>query len=218
MKAHDHSREFRPADHLISLVGRGLSLLAEREQGAGRRNPAQQKPESELPEAERRHVAGLMRINHAGEVAAQALYHGQALTARNPQTRQHLLEAAREERDHLRWCEERLAELGDGPSKLQPFWYAGSFAIGALAGLRGDAWSLGFVQETERQVSEHLSEHLQQLPEQDQRGRAILETMRRDEERHGHEAAEAGGEPLPAPVRGLMRQVAKVMKFGAYRI
>ncbi|WP_028080484.1 2-polyprenyl-3-methyl-6-methoxy-1,4-benzoquinone monooxygenase [Solimonas soli] len=211
-------RELRPADPLLSLLGRGLSLLAERERGAGRANPAVRQPDAALAERERRHVAGLMRINHAGEIAAQALYHGQALTARNPETRRHLLEAAREERDHLRWCEERLAELGDAPSKLQPFWYAGSFAIGALAGLRGDAWSLGFVNETERQVSEHLAEHLGQLPEQDRRGRAILETMRRDEERHGREAEQAGGAPLPAPVRGLMRQVAKVMKFGAYRV
>ncbi|NKF21367.1 2-polyprenyl-3-methyl-6-methoxy-1,4-benzoquinone monooxygenase [Solimonas sp. C16B3] len=200
------------------MVGRGLSLLAERGRGAGRRNPGAAKPETELAPDERRHVAGLMRINHAGEIAAQALYHGQALIARNPQTRQHLLEAAREEHDHLRWCEERLRELGDGPSKLEPLWYAGSFAIGALAGLRGDRESLGFVQETEHQVSEHLGEHLAQLPEADGRSRAILETMRNDEERHGQEAADAGGAPVPAPVRGLMRQVARVMKFGAYRL
>lgn len=211
-------RELHPVDPLLSLLGRGLALLAERERGAGRANPAARQRDAELPETERRHVAGLMRVNHAGEIAAQALYHGQALTARNPQTRRQLLEAAREEHDHLRWCEERLDELGDAPSKLQPLWYAGSFAIGALAGLRGDAWSLGFVQETERQVSEHLGEHLRQLPETDARGRAILETMRRDEERHGHEAEQAGGQPLPAPVRGLMRQVAKLMKFGAYRV
>ncbi|MGH8446997.1 MAG: 2-polyprenyl-3-methyl-6-methoxy-1,4-benzoquinone monooxygenase [Solimonas sp.] len=203
---------------MLAFVGRGLSLLAERGRGAGRANPADGKRDGKLAEDERRHAAGLMRINHAGEIAAQALYHGQALTARNPDTRRHLLEAAREERDHLRWCEERLGELDDAPSKLQPLWYAGSFAIGAVAGLRGDQWSLGFVHETERQVSEHLGEHLRQLPEQDTRGRAILETMRRDEERHGDEAEQAGGQPLPEPVRGLMRQVARVMKFGAYRV
>ncbi|MFT4045263.1 MAG: 2-polyprenyl-3-methyl-6-methoxy-1,4-benzoquinone monooxygenase [Solimonas sp.] len=212
------ARELRPADPLLAFVGRGLALLAERGHGAGRANPAGAKRDAAFAESERRHVAGLMRVNHAGEIAAQALYHGQALTARNPQTREHLLEAAREEHDHLRWCEERLSELGDAPSRLQPLWYAGSFAIGALAGLRGDAWSLGFVNETERQVAEHLTEHLEQLPAQDRRGRAILETMRRDEERHGREAEQAGGASLPAPVRGLMRQVARVMKFGAYRV
>ena len=211
-------RELRPVDPLLGLVGRGLSLLASRDQGSGRRNPAATQRDAELAPDERRHVAGLMRINHAGEVAAQALYHGQALTARNPQTRQQLLEAAREEHDHLRWCEERLAELGDGPSKLQPLWAAGSFAIGAVAGLGGDRWSLGFVHETERQVAEHLGEHLQQLPEHDARDRAILQQMRVDEQRHGDQAQQAGGRELPAPVRGLMRQVAKVMKFGAYRI
>jgi ubiquinone biosynthesis monooxygenase Coq7 len=211
-------REPGPVDPLLSLIGRGLSLLAERDQGAGRANPAARRRDTEFAPAERRHVAGLMRINHAGEVSAQALYHGQALTARDPQTRRHLLEAAREERDHLRWCAERLRELDDAPSRLQPLWYAGSFAIGALAGLRGDGWSLGFVRETERQVSDHLEEHLRELPAQDARGRAILETMRKDEQRHGHEAEQAGGEPLPLPVRGLMRQIAKVMKFGAYRV
>jgi ubiquinone biosynthesis monooxygenase Coq7 len=207
-----------PVDPLLSLLGRGLSLLAERERGAGRSNPAGTRAETELAPDERRHIAGLMRINHAGEIAAQALYHGQALTARNADTRRRLLDAAREERDHLRWCEERLHELGDAPSKLQPLWYTGSFAIGAAAGLCGDRWSLGFVQETERQVSDHLEEHLRELPEHDARDRAILETMRDDEQRHGREAAEAGGQPLPAPVRGLMRQVARLMKFGAYRL
>jgi ubiquinone biosynthesis monooxygenase Coq7 len=212
------NREYRPVDPLLSLLGRGLALLAQPGDGPGRRNPAGNKPEARLDDAARRHAAGLMRINHAGEVSAQALYHGQALTARNPQTRQHLLEAAREEQDHLRWCEERLKELGDQPSRLQPLWYAGSFAIGALAGAAGDRWSLGFVNETEKQVAEHLGEHLQQLPETDNRGRAILETMRKDEQRHGEQARDAGGEALPPPVRGLMRQVAKLMKFGAYRI
>lgn len=210
-------REYRPVDPLLSLLGRGLATLAG-SQSSARGNPGGAQPQTELDESQRRHIAGLMRVNHAGEVAAQALYQGQALTARNPATRQQLLAAAREEQDHLRWCEERLRELGDGPSKLQPLWYAGSFAIGALAGAAGDRVSLGFVDETEKQVAEHLSEHLAQLPQDDQRDRAILETMRADEERHGAQAREAGGTPLPAPVRGLMRQVARVMKFGAYRI
>ncbi|HEY0973544.1 MAG TPA: 2-polyprenyl-3-methyl-6-methoxy-1,4-benzoquinone monooxygenase [Solimonas sp.] len=212
-------RDYSPADRLISGFARGLSRLAgEHPSAAGRPNPAERTPETELAQEQRRHAAGLMRVNHAGEIAAQALYQGQALVARNPRTREQLLAAAREEQDHLRWCEERLKELGDTPSKLQPLWYAGSFAIGAAAGMAGDRWSLGFIDETERQVSEHLGEHLQQLPETDRRSRAIVEAMRADEDRHGREAREAGGRPLPEPVRGLMRQVARIMKFGAYRI
>lgn len=176
------------------------------------------KAEAGLSEAERRHAAGLMRVNHAGEVSAQALYHGQALTARNPQTRQHLLAAAQEEATHLRMCEQRLTELGEFPSKLQPLWHAGSYAIGALAGLAGDRWSLGFVEETEKQVAEHLDQHLQQLPAQDQRSREIVSQMRADEQRHGAEAKAAGARALPPPVRALMRGVAGIMKAGAYRI
>lgn len=212
------SRTYTAADQVLLALNRGLSLLAQKNDSAGRSNPAANRAPPQLDEHERRHAAGLMRINHAGEISAQALYQGQAFVARDPALREHLLEAAREEQDHLRWCEERLQELDDSPSKLQPLWYAGSFAIGAAAGLAGDRWSLGFVDETERQVAEHLGEHLQGLPEKDQRSRAILETMKRDEERHGHEAREAGARPLPPPVRGLMRQVAKLMKFGAYRI
>lgn len=218
------NRDYTPADRLLSALGRGLSRLgaaaaAPSSAATGPRdNPAAPAPEASLGEAERRHAAALMRVNHAGEVSAQALYQGQALVARDPRVREHLLAAAREEQDHLRWCEERLQELGDAPSRLQPLWYAGSFAIGAVAGLAGDRWSLGFIDETERQVSEHLGEHLRKLPDADQRSRAILEAMKRDEDRHGREAREAGGRPLPAPVRGLMRQVARVMKFGAYRI
>ncbi|MDO9451447.1 MAG: 2-polyprenyl-3-methyl-6-methoxy-1,4-benzoquinone monooxygenase, partial [Stagnimonas sp.] len=159
----------------------------------------------------------LMRVNHAGEVAAQGLYHGQALMARDPVIRQQLLAAAREEQDHLHWCAERLQELGDGPSRLTPLWYAGSAAIGALAGLRSDAVSLGFVAETERQVSAHLGEHLQRLPAGDAASRAVVQAMKTDEERHGQEALDAGGKLPPVPVRGLMRLVADVMKFGAAR-
>jgi ubiquinone biosynthesis monooxygenase Coq7 len=217
------NRDYTPADHLLSALGRGRSRLSAAAapspaEATPRDNPAAPAADAELGEAARRHAAALMRVNHAGEVSAQALYQGQALVARDPRVREHLLAAAREEQDHLRWCEERLQELGDAPSKLQPLWYAGSFAIGAAAGLAGDRWSLGFIDETERQVSEHLGEHLEKLPEEDRRSRAILETMKRDEDRHGREAREAGGRPLPAPVRGLMRQVARVMKFGASRI
>lgn len=212
------NRRLSPTDRVLAALNRGLSMLADRSSGTGRANPGRPCPDARLDEAERRHVAGLMRVNHAGEIAAQALYHGQAVVARSPQMREHLLAAAREEQDHLRWCEERLRELGDGPSRLEPLWYAGSFAIGAAAGLAGDRWSLGFIDETERQVSEHLGEHLEQLPAEDDRSRAILEQMRHDEERHGRDARDAGGRPLPPPVKGLMRQVARVMKFGAYRI
>jgi ubiquinone biosynthesis monooxygenase Coq7 len=164
-----------------------------------------------LPEAERRRVAGLMRVNHAGEVAAQGLYHGQALVARDPQTRALLEKAAREETDHLAWCEQRLAELSDRRSLLHPFWYAGSFAIGMVAGLASDRVSLGFVTETERQVERHLDSHLAQLPGEDARSRAILEQMRADEMTHGEMARRAGGVDLPAPVRLAMHLASRVM-------
>jgi ubiquinone biosynthesis monooxygenase Coq7 len=209
-------RQYSAADRLLMRLHRGVSRLAPSAQ-TGRSNPATPQPEQHLDEAERRHAAGLMRINHAGEIAAQALYHGQALTARDPEVREHLLKAAAEEQDHLRWCEERLAELGESPSKLKPLWYAGSFAIGAVAGLAGDKWSLGFVAETEKQVSEHLGEHLQKLPAQDEKSRSIVNTMRADETRHGEEAEQAGGRQLPQAVRELMKRAARVMKFGAYR-
>jgi ubiquinone biosynthesis monooxygenase Coq7 len=152
-----------------------------------------------------------MRVNHAGEVAAQGLYHGQALTARNPATRALLERAAREESDHLAWCEQRLKELNDRPSLLDPLWYAGSFAIGALAGLAGDRHSLGFVAETERQVERHLDGHLEQIPPDDARSRAIIEQMRADEREHGELARAAGGATLPRPVQDLMRATARIM-------
>ncbi len=169
-----------------------------------------------LSAAQQRESAALMRVNHAGELAAQALYHGQALVARSATTRALLMEAARGEADHLAWCETRLTELGARPSLLNPLWYAGSFAIGALTALAGDRRSLGFVVETERQVERHLDGHLGRLPVGDSRSRAILETMRAEEIQHGATAAAAGGERLPAPVRALMRQTARVMTGTAY--
>ncbi|HUP91710.1 MAG TPA: 2-polyprenyl-3-methyl-6-methoxy-1,4-benzoquinone monooxygenase [Solimonas sp.] len=210
------SRDLSPTDRLLARMNQALSLLADK--SSARPSPAGARPEVLLDAAARRHAAGLMRINHAGEIAAQALYHGQAFVAREGKVRDHLLAAAREEQDHLKWCAERLSELDSGPSKLEPLWYAGSFAIGAAAGLAGDKWSLGFVEETEKQVAEHLDEHLRQLPEQDARSRAVVKAMRADEARHGREARKAGGRDLPAPVRGLMRRIAAVMKFGAYRV
>jgi ubiquinone biosynthesis monooxygenase Coq7 len=171
-----------------------------------------------IAEAERRTSAALMRVNHAGEIAAQALYHGQALVARSAATRALLLKAAHEETDHLAWCETRLKELDSRPSLLNPLWYAGSFAIGAMAALLGDRTSLGFVVETERQVEGHLDQHLARLPPDDARSRAILETMRSDEIAHGMTAKAAGAAELPTPVRMLMRSTARVMTSAAYWI
>jgi ubiquinone biosynthesis monooxygenase Coq7 len=169
-----------------------------------------------LADAQRRTSAALMRVNHSGEIAAQALYHGQALVARSAATRELLMKSAREETDHLAWCETRLKELESRPSLLNPLWYAGSFAIGALTGLLGDRTSLGFVVETERQVEGHLDEHLGRLPPDDTRSRAILEAMRNDEIAHGTNARAAGGAELPSPVRSLMRSTARVMTSTAY--
>ena len=173
-------------------------------------------PLPDLNDAERREAAALMRVNHAGEVAAQALYHGQAALARNPETREMLLRAAREEADHLGWCQQRLRELGSRPSVFGPLWYAGSFAIGALAAALGDRISLGFVAETERQVEGHIDSQLERLPAADTRSRAILEAMRHDEIEHGEAAISAGGSELPAPAREVMRGTARVMTFTSY--
>jgi len=183
-----------------------------------RPNPAQNETEIELSEAERQLAGRLMRINHAGEVAAQGLYQGQALTARLPQVRQQMERAALEENDHLDWCEKRAKELGTHVSVLNPAWYAGSTAIGALAGLAGDKWSLGFVAETEKQVVKHLEEHLEQLPEHDDKSRAILEQMKEDEGRHATVALEAGGTELPYPVRKFMELTSKIMTRTAFWI
>jgi ubiquinone biosynthesis monooxygenase Coq7 len=173
---------------------------------------------SPLGETDRRHAAGLMRVNHAGEIAAQALYHGQALMARSPATREFLLRAADEEGDHLAWCERRLAELGDRTSLLNPLWSAGSFAIGAAAAALSDRLSLGFVAETERQVEGHLAEHLERLPAEDLRSRRILETMQRDEVAHAHAARSRGASELPPLVRTGMKMTSKLMTQLAYWI
>ena len=169
-----------------------------------------------LSEAEKREAANLMRVNHAGEVAAQALYHGQAVFARRPEVRDMLLRAAREEADHLAWCDQRLRELDSRPSVLGPLWYAGSFAIGAAAAVVGDSISLGFVSETERQVEGHIDSHLEKLPAADARSRAVLEQMRADEIAHGAAARAAGGVDLPPPVQSAMRATARVMTTTSY--
>ena len=183
-----------------------------------RRSPAEPLAEHALDAAARQHAAGLMRVNHAGEVCAQALYLGQAAVARRASVRRALLEAADEEADHLAWCAERLEALDSGPSALGLGWFAGSFAIGAAAGLAGDALSLGFIVETERQVEAHLGEHLQRLPPQDERSRAVLGQMQADEARHGAHALSAGAAELPEPIPRLMARAAAVMKWLAYLV
>jgi 3-demethoxyubiquinol 3-hydroxylase len=183
-----------------------------------RPTPGATLPSTTLDPSERRHAAGLMRVNHTGEVCAQALYAAQALVARDPEVRARFAEAAREEEDHLAWTQSRLAELDARPSLLNPMWYAGAFGIGLAAGLAGDAANLGFVVETERQVEEHLTSHMDRLPATDARSRAIVEKMRDDEARHAAMAYDAGGVPLPWPVRRAMRAAADVMRAVAYRL
>jgi len=185
---------------------------------AQRPNPADGLPEARLSPEERRHAAGLMRVNHTGEVCAQALYSAQALVARDPEIRRRFASAAREEEDHLAWTQQRLAELGARTSYANPFWYAGSFAIGLAASIGGDRTNLGFVVETERQVEEHLTEHMSELPPSDARSRTIVAAMRDDEARHGASAHEAGASELPGPIRALMRATAKLMTITAYRL
>jgi ubiquinone biosynthesis monooxygenase Coq7 len=180
--------------------------------------PGHDLPESSMSDHERRVSAGLMRVNHTGEVCAQALYKGQALVARNAATAEYLDTAAAEETDHLAWCGARLGELGARPSVFNPLWYAGSYAIGVAAALAGDRPSLGFVVETERQVEAHLGEHIGRLPADDARSRAILVQMQADEARHADNAHARGGARLPAPVRALMRRASGVMKGVAFRI
>lgn len=175
-------------------------------------------PEAELGASEKRRAAGLMRVNHSGEVCAQALYQGQALIARNPEVAHALREASDEETEHLAWCERRLMELGSHKSYLNPLWYTGAFAIGVLAGALGDRWNLGFLAETERQVEGHLDGHLKRLPERDVKSRAIVEQMKADEIRHAETAIALGGAELPLPVKLAMKLASKVMTTTAYWI
>lgn len=211
------ARSLSPADRFLVETQRALETVFG-QPPASRPNPAGNTPEVELDAAEQRHAAGLMRINHVGEVCAQGLYFGQAVVARDDETRAHLLAAAQEETDHLAWCADRLQELRSRPSLFNPLWYAGSYTLGALAGLRGDGWSLGFVVETERQVEAHLDEHLQTLPEADLRSRDILQVMKADEARHADHAEQAGARVLPQPIPALMAAASKFMKTVAYRL
>jgi len=211
------TRRLSGFDRALIEIERALSTALVGAPEATRPSPAKDVEEADLDDAQRARAAGLMRVNHAGEVCAQALYSGQAAVARDPATRARLLDAAREETDHLAWCSERLDALHSRPSLLNPLWYVGSFSIGALAALAGDAVSLGFVVETERQVEAHLGEHLQKLPDADARSRAVVAQMQADEARHGRLAQQAGGVELPAPVPTLMRLASAVMKTMAYR-
>ena len=212
-------RHYNFADRLALGMDQALRTVFGKPQVTERSNPSESIPETDaLSETEQKHIAGLMRINHVGEVCAQALYQGQAMTAKLDTVRDSMQRAADEENDHLAWCEQRLDELHSHKSLLNPVWYAGSFGLGALAGLAGDKWSLGFVAETEHQVVAHLDEHLAQLPEQDERSRAILEQMKEDEGRHATVALEAGGAELPEPVKQAMKFTSKIMTTAAYKI
>lgn len=211
-------RKLTAVDRLLAGANNALRTIAAPAGRPARSNPAAGVAEGELDTAERRHAAGLMRVNHAGEVAAQGLYQGHAAVARNEALEQDLQRAASEEFDHLAWCEERLHELDAAPSRLSPLWYAGSFAIGAASGILGDRWSLGFIAETEQQVCTHLDGHLDRLPESDLKSRAIVERMRAEEAEHGAHAKAAGAAELPAPVRALMRFTARLMTTTAYRL
>ena len=204
-------------DRLIQEFDRALRAIAG-VANATRPSPAEHTPEASLEETERAHAAALMRVNHVGEICAQALYQGQALTARNAQAKAALQQAAREEEDHLAWSAERIRELGGRPSLLNPLWYAGSFAIGALAGALGDRWNLAFLAETEHQVEEHLSGHLVALPAKDERTRAVVEAMRQDEAKHRASALRLGAAELPEPAKAAMRLASKVMTTVAYRL
>lgn len=204
-------RRYSLADTFIGHVDQVLKTLTPNTTPALRVNPAQTHPTPPLDNQQQQLVAGLMRVNHTGEVCAQALYHGQALTAKLPTVREEMQRAALEEQDHLAWCEDRLKELNSHISVLNPLWYGLSFGIGAVAGLAGDKWSLGFVAETEKQVCKHLESHLAQIPEFDQRSHAILTQMHSDEAHHRQQALAAGGVELPQPIKEVMGIVSKVM-------
>ena len=211
-------RKLSPLDRLIENADQVLRTLGGKANRAQRNSPAEGKPDAPLDDTQRRHAAGLMRVNHTGEVCAQALYQGQALTARLSAVRDRMEQAAAEEVDHLVWCEERLRQLDSHTSYLNPIWYGMSFTLGAVAGIAGDRWSLGFVAATEEKVCQHLEDHLQQLPPEDERSRVILEQMLVDEKKHGDQALDAGGMDFPAPVKRAMGAVSKLMTRSSYRI
>lgn len=209
-------RILTPLDKLLASANNALRTVATPAGTTIRRNPATDIEDGDLDARQRAHAAGLMRVNHAGEVAAQALYQGHATLARNKNVEAQMKRAADEEFDHLAWCEQRLKELGYAPSRLSPLWYAGAYTMGAVSGAIGDKWSLGFIAETEKQVCAHLESHLDLLPEEDARSRAIVKQMRDEEAEHGQNATDAGAAKLPQPIVRLMRATAKVMTKTAY--
>ncbi|MFV0277733.1 MAG: 2-polyprenyl-3-methyl-6-methoxy-1,4-benzoquinone monooxygenase [Parahaliea sp.] len=211
-------RQLSFLDRVIGEADTVLRTLACRHRAPSRPSPAEGHSDTRLSDHQRAHVAALMRVNHTGEVCAQALYQGQALTARLSEVREEMREAAREEADHLAWCEQRLTELDSRGSDLHPAWYGLSFLLGATAGAVGDKWSLGFVAATEERVCRHLRDHLKQLPDADRKSQLILQKMLEDEERHGHNALKAGGAQFPQPVKDAMTLVSKVMTESSYWI
>ena len=214
-----NKRQFSKADefivHIDNLLG---EFLKSGDREIQKEYPAKAHPQPELNEREKKHVIGLMRVNHVGEIAAQALYKAQALTAVDDELKKIMKQSADEEIDHLDWCEQRLNELDGHVSYLMPIWYLGSFGIGALAGVFGDKWNLGFIAETEHQVVRHLEKHLEELPEGDERSRAILEQMREDESHHAAEAETLGAKKLPEGIKRLMMLASKLMTKTAYHI
>lgn len=213
----NHDRKMSPADELMMQLDTGLRTLFGKPAITERTNPEVSVEEGQLSESEKELAGRLMRINHSGEVAAQGLYQGQALTAKLPEVKEKMERAAQEENDHLDWCEQRIKELGTHTSYLNPLWYVGSVAIGATAGLAGDKWSLGFVAETEHQVVRHLTSHLDQISEHDHKSRAILEQMKEDEGQHATVALNAGGAALPPPIKKFMALTSKIMTKTVYR-
>ncbi len=205
-------------DNIVSNIDLAVRTLSPGAATAGRATPAERVDSEQLSQTEQKHIAALMRINHTGEVCAQALYQGQAATAKLPDVREEMEQAAAEEIDHLAWCEERINELGGQTSLLNPLFYAMSYGLGAAAGIAGDKWSLGFVAATEEQVCKHLREHLDQLPDEDEKSRAILEQMLIDEAAHGSAALQAGGQDFPLPVKQAMTLLSKAMTKTTYRL
>ncbi len=205
-------------DTLIIECDKALKTLSNPSKETGRTIPGSDLSEVEMTRAEQAQSIALMRVNHSGEVSAQALYQGQALTAKLPDVRRAMQQAAEEETEHLVWCQQRITHFGGHTSILNPLWYVGSFTLGAIAGKVGDKWSLGFVVETERQVVKHLEEHLAKISEKDVKSRAVLEQMKQDELHHGTLAQEAGGAELPAPIKLVMSFVSKIMTQSSYRI
>ncbi len=209
-------RQYSFFDKVLMHFDQGVQTLLGSPVTTGRENPAEKVSDSEMTQTEKKHVAGLMRVNHAGEVAAQGLYQGQALAARSDEVKQKMMQCALEENDHLAWCAQRLYELDSHKSYLNVFWYLGSLMLGAIAGMAGDKWSLGFVEETEQQVMQHLQLHLERLPEQDKKTAKIIEQMKIDEGCHADAANQAGAAELPLPIKCTMQAISKVMTKTAY--